>query len=156
MPNDRPRDRSHRILWIGYALIFSVVVLAALAVTSAVQTHALRDKTVDLYGRIGELKSAHKTAQTLLEEQASENRHQDERIAEQNERLRRQGQAITRLSRLRKQDATALTSLHNELAVRNTADAPVKQRLQQLEANNAAARNVINTAPAPPGKDGKP
>lgn len=156
MANERQHDRAHRILWVGYALILSVVVLAALAVTSAVQTHALRDKTMDLYSRIGELKSAHKTAQTQLGEQASENRQQDARIAEQNERLRLQGQAITRLSRLRKQDATALTGLHNELAVRNTADAPVKERLEQLEANNAAARSVISTAPAPPATEGRP
>lgn len=156
MAPDHSRDRAHRILWIGYALIFSVLVLAALAVASAVQTHALRDKTMDLYGRIGALQTAHENAERLLAEQSTENQQQDVALADQTERMRQQERAIKRLSHLRKQDATALTSLHNELAVRYTDDAHVKQRLQQLEANNATARSVISTAPVTTGAEGKP
>jgi|SRR6185437_1341480 len=145
------RHFHHHQLWVGYALIVAVIVLLVLAVNSAMQAKALRQKTTDLDGRISSLTTEHKQARKLLTAQARENQRQDDAIAEQKQRLLRQEAAIARLARLRKQDSTSLTSLHNELAVRHTTDARIKQRLQQLEANNAAARNVINATPPPIG-----
>jgi hypothetical protein len=139
----------HHQLWVGYALIVAVIVLMVLAVNSAMQAKALRLKTTDLDGRIGTLKTEHEKAVRLLSSQMSENSRQDSMLAAQARAAEQQREAIARLARLRRQDATALTGLHNELAVRFTDDARVKQRLQQLEANNAAARTLINTTPAP-------
>ncbi len=145
------RCHHHHQLWVGYALIVAVIVLLVLAVNSAMQAKALRKKTTDLDGRIGSLTTEHKKARKMLSDQERENQLQDAAIADQKKRLLQQESSIARLARLRKQDSTALTSLHNELAVRHTADARIKQRLQQLEASNAAARNVINATPPPVG-----
>jgi chromosome segregation ATPase len=145
------RRLKHHQLWVGYALIVAVIVLMVLAVNSAMQAKALRQKTTNLDGRISSLTAEHQHATKLLSEQQRENLQQDGDIAEQKRRLLRQESAIARLARLRKQDSNALTSLHNELAVHHTTDARIKQRLQQLEANNAAARNVINATPPPIG-----
>lgn len=145
------RRLKHHQLWVGYALIVAVIVLMVLAVNSAMQAKALRQKTTDLDGRISSLTTEHKQAKKLLSDQAHENQLQDDAIADQKRRLLRQEVAIARLARLRKQDSPLLTSLHNELAMRHTTDARIKQRLQQLEANNDAARNVINATPPPIG-----
>lgn len=145
------RHFHHHQLWVGYALIVAVIVLLVLAVNGAMQAKALRQKTTDLDGRIGTLATMHQRAATLLSAQERENQLQDVAIADQKKLLLQQEAAIARLARLRKQDVGTLTSLHNELAVTHNNDKRVSDRLLQLEANNAAARNVINTTPPPVG-----
>lgn len=146
------RRKQHHLLYTGYGLIAAVLVLMAMAINSEVDRSRLHDKATDLDARVVELKAGHRAAEHKLLEQASENAAQDETLQQQRERIQRQERAIAHLARLRAQDARALTGLHNELAVRYTDDAQVKQRLQQLEANNAAARSVINTTPAAPAE----
>lgn len=150
MSTDRRCKAPHHLLWVGYGLVFSVLVLLALAATGAMQAYTLRHKTTDLYQRLGKLNDDHQQSQRMLRHQVEESQQLGKALAKQRQRVQHQESAIARLARLRRQDATALTSLHNELAVRYADDARVKQRLQQLEANNAAARSVINTTPAAP------
>lgn len=146
---DRRRRRSchRRLLWVGYGLLLTVIVLLSLATTGALQVYHLRQGNADLYTRIRDLNAKHQSAQELLDAQARENKHQDELLTAQQKQARERGAAIAALHKLREKDALALTRLHNELAVRYVDDAAVKQRLQQLEASNAAARTVINNAP---------
>jgi chromosome segregation ATPase len=146
------RRKQHHLLYTGYGLIAAVLVLAAMAINSEVDRARLHDKATDLDARVAELNTAHRSAEAKLIEQANENAVQDETLQQQRARIRRQELAIAHLARLRAQDSRALTGLHNELAVRYADDAQVKQRLQQLEANNAAARSVINTTPAAPAE----
>jgi septal ring factor EnvC (AmiA/AmiB activator) len=146
------RRKQHHLLYTGYGLIAAVLVLMAMAVNSGVDRARLHRQAGHLDQRVAELTTAHRAAERKLIQQANENAAQDETLLQQRARIQRQERAISRLARLRAQDARALTGLHNELAVRYTDDAQVKKRLQQLEANNAAARSVINTTPAAPAE----
>lgn len=146
------RRKQHHLLYTGYGLIAAVLVLLAMAVNGGIDRARLHRQAGNLDTRIAELTAAHHAAELKLSDQAHENATQDETLKEQRARIHRQELAIDRLAKLRTQDARALTGLHNELAVRYTDDARVKQRLQQLEANNAAARSVINTTPAAPAE----
>ncbi len=151
--NHQPdRRQHHRLLYVGYGLIVAVLVLLAMAINGGIDRARLHRQALHLDGRVVELTTAHKAAEQKLIAQANENAVQDETLLEQRARIHRQEHAIARLARLRKQDARALTGLHNELAVRYADDAQVKQRLQQLEKNNATARTVINATPAAPAE----
>lgn len=158
MARTKPRRRSchRRVLWLGYGLVLTVIVLLSLATTGALQVYRLRQGNSDLDARIVDLNARHKAVQDLLDAQVKENRHQDELLDQQERQARQRGAAIAALHQLREKDALALTRLHNELAVRYVGDAAVKLRLKQLEASNAAARVVIDNAPPAASSSAKP
>lgn len=144
------RRRHHHLLYVGYGLIAAVIVLMAVSVNGWVDRARLHRVTTGLDQRIAEFKADQLQAGKKLQQQAIEIHAQKETLQQHRELIQSQAAAISRLARLRTQQARALTGLHNELAVRYADDAEVKQRLQQLESNNATARKVINTTPAAP------
>lgn len=144
------RRRQHHLLYVGYGLIAAVLILMAVTLNGWIDRARLHDETAALDSRIAAFKDDQTAAEKLLAEQATEIRSQNETLQQHRDRIQRQEVALSRLARLRRQDARSLTGLHNELAVRYAGDAEVKQRLQQLEKSNAAARTVINATPATP------
>jgi hypothetical protein len=139
--------KKHHLLHVGYGLIVAVLVLMALAINSEIDRHRIHKTAVYLDSRVTqqERENARQNEKLQLQEQKSSS--QDKKLKQQRERILRQERAINRLDRLRRMDAHALLGLHNELAGRRVRDAQVKQRLDQLEKNNATARSVINTTP---------
>lgn len=134
---------NHHQLYTGYGLIVAVLVLMALSINSYVDRGQLHRKTVDLDDRVAALSDRYSETRDQLQTQTRENATQDETLKRQHERLQRQEQIIAKLARLRMLDSHALTALHDELAARYAHDVQVKRRLDQLEANNSAARTVI-------------
>lgn len=144
---DRRRSCHRRLLWVGYGLVLTVIVLLSLATTGAIQVYHLRAGATALAQRVADVSDDNKAAREELAAQVRENKRQDELLTTQQRQARKRDAAIAALRKLRQQDTPALTALHNELAARYVDDARVKQRLQQLEASNATARRVISTAP---------
>lgn len=147
--SDHDRRKSHRVLYLGYGLIVAVIVLMALAFNGQIDRNRLHVQAVDLYQHVDTLKTKGEKTEKLLASQVLENQQQDERIKEQQELAMKQAKAMRSLRYLRNRDAHALTALHNELAVRHATDPQVKNKLEQLETSNAAARTVIQNAPPP-------
>lgn len=147
--SDHERQKTHRVLYLGYGLIVAVIVLMALAVNGQIDRKRLHGQAVDLYNHVDKLKTKGEQTERLLASQVSENRHQDQQLQEQQDLATKQARALRSLRYLRNRDARALTALHNELAVRHATDPQVKDKLQQLETSNAAARTVIQNAPPP-------
>lgn len=145
--SDHDRSKTHRVLYLGYGLIVAVIVLMALAVNGQIDRNRLHGQAVDLYTHVDTLKTKGEQTERLLATQVRENRQQDQRLQEQQDVATKQARAMRSLRYLRNRDAHALTALHNELAVRHASDPQVKDKLQQLETSNAAARSVIQNAP---------
>lgn len=146
---DHDRRKSHRVLYLGYGLIVAVIVLLALAVNGQMDRSKLHVQADGLIHHVDQLKTRGEAAEKLLASQVLENKQQDQRIKEQQELAMKQAKAMRSLRYLRNRDAHALTALHNELAVRHATDPRVKNKLEQLETSNAAARTVIQNAPPP-------
>ena len=112
-------------LIIEYVLLALVVALAGYAVFSAFERKQLVANVNDLSSRLG-------TVSNTLNEQVELNKQQDV--------------AISEISRLRSVDSEAIQGLQRDLSDANTKDQAVRQKLAQLEKNNADARALLDTA----------
>jgi len=125
-------------LIIEYVLIGIVVSLAGFTLAIWLQRRELAQQVTKLSGTVGTLSGT-------VTEQANINRQQDAALAE--------------LSRLRGIDSKALTDLNGELAMAGKKGDGLRQRIAQLEKNNADARALLDTpVPADLGclLDGRP
>lgn len=142
---DHSKQR-HPQLWVGYGLILAVILLGVTAVTTQFQYLAIRHVDAAQTAAINDLRMKHASATAKARDLENHSAELDATLAIQHADLDRQQRAIDHLERLRKADAAALTSLHNELAVHHVADAVVRARLEQLERSNIAAHTTINAA----------
>lgn len=140
------RKPHHPQLWLGYALIIGVIVLAVTAINTQFQYQSMRRvdarQTADI-SRLNADKAIHAARLQDLQQTAHQ---QGMSIAIQRSDLERQQQAIRQLSRLRNADAHVLLGLRDELAATHASDAQIRQRLVQLESSNAAARAALRGA----------
>jgi hypothetical protein len=112
-------------LIIEYVLLALVVALAGYTVFSFVERKQLIANVSDLSTKLGNV------SQTL-NQQVAINHDQDAAIAE--------------VKRLRGLDGDAIQGLQKDLATAQTHDHSIRQKLAQLEKNNADARDLLDTA----------
>jgi len=147
----RIRKPQHPQLLLGYALIGAETVLGTSTVSSQIQHYQERRVVAAQASKLRNLGAANERATRRIGVLESQNLDQYTTLAEHRGEIQRQDAAIERLKHLRRADLKAITTLHNTLAAHHLADQRVQRELQQLEANNAAARSAIQ-ATAEKGK----
>lgn len=140
------RPVRHSQLWMGYGLVLAVVVFGATAITAQFQHADMRAAAAGQAREIAALKASQSHDRARIKQLGEVNAQQDQTLTLQQQDMRMQQQAIHRLASLQRRGSRTLAGLHDELAASHASGAQVRQRLEQLEQNNAAAKATINEA----------